>query len=1046
MMKFYRILLFIFIILPLIASDVSMAATGKLRGRILDKSTGEALPGVNVLITHQILSDGSEVTLTQTLGAATDVDGYFIILNIPTGQYAVRASIIGYSAVTIKPVRIENDRTIEVDFQLDPATLEVGEVVVIAAREIIKKDVSSTQESITTERIEQMPFLRVDEFLGSIKGVEIQSNAQGHGLSIRGGDPRETSVNIDGMSVGDPRSENSYLGFNTTTLREITLNTGGFEAKYGGVRSGYLDAVTNDGQRDKYSFSIKTSYTPPQPRYFGTNPWSTDSWIYRVYADTTANGYAWRGVSPTDTTVPAEFRNFRGWAVNVVPAERALDSLQKLELWKMQHPMYGFGRRPDQLYEGTLSGPMPGSFIPLFGEFAKRTVFMAGFRYEDSQLPFPVGPRDNYRDWNGQLKLTTQLNQNMRLSVNGFYAKIESVNGGGFSTYGNTLLGEGGTSFSYLNSTESSVRQAARLIGGGSFSQIFNRSRLQFFDQRYIVGGTKLTHTISNTSYYTVDFQMGFNDQELQPFAMDTSNAAHYVNFFSQVANRNYRFNVPNFGSPNASTNYGYDYRNNFALYGGPQKVDSSYSYSYRLKGDYTAQLGRHHQFETGVHLSYQDLLVYSGTWYQSQLSFTPDTWQYYKATPLEIGLYAQDKLEFEGIILRAGIRLDYLNPMKKGYQVGFPADDDYKEFLNTLYNNLGGDPASYERWLEYRALLESPPGWPQTENKPQVHISPRLGVSFPVTQASKLYFNYGHYYQRAPISFLYSTYVVQGGVAVPTPGLEMARTVSYEFGYEQMFLEDFLVNIMAYYKDISNEPLSRTYINYYEDNRVSQYVPDRYRDVRGFEIKLERSGGRFLRFYAMYDYMLSSSGQSGLSQIFENRLLARDNELRSPYIFESDPLPRANINVTAFTPVEFGPEVFGIYPLEGWYANYFFEWRDGGRILMNPAERDPGRRIYTDIVNYYNADMRISKFFNTGYGSMELFLTIKNVHNLKWLNTSNMLQTQYDAYKNSLKTPDKGGDDKWGEYDKEHIDVGWWEAPVFLNPRRFILGVRINL
>ncbi len=1041
MKRLYNMLLIILIMLPLVSADI-LAATGKIRGRVIDKSTGEPLPGVNILITQQVLPDGSEVTLNQTLGAATDVEGYYFILNVPVGQYAVRASIVGYSTVVLRPVNVDIDRTIEINYQLEPATIEVGQVVVVAQREMIKKDISSTQEIIVPERLEQMPVLRVDEFVRTLKGVEIQSGSQGNGLSVRGGAIRETDVRLDGISLRDPRSENSYLALNTTSVKEIQVLTGGFQAKYGGIRSGLLNVVTKDGQREKYTFSVKSDIVPAQKRYFGTNPWSDESWIYRIYADTSANGYAWRGAYG-DTTVPAEFRQFRGWSNNSTEP-RALDSLQKLELWKLQHPQYAFGTKPDIFIEGTLTGPVPGESIPIFGEFAGRTTFMLGFKYEDSQIPFPVGPRDSYVDWNGQLKLTTQLSGNMRLSLNGMFAKVSTVNAGGFSTYGGALLGEG-TSFSFLNSTESSVRYAARLIGGGSFNQIFNKSRLQYFDQRYVVGGGKFTHALSDKAFYTLDFQIGYTDQDLKPFSTDTTGGANTVDFYSVKAKRNYRFLVPDYGSPNASTNYGYDVLNTFTLFGGPQKVDSSYSYAYQLRGDLTAQLGRHHQIETGFQVVLQDLLVYSGTWYQSQLSYTPDTWQYYKATPLELGIYVQDKLEFEGMILNAGLRLDYLDPMKKGYELSFPVDEDYKELLNTVYNNLAGDPASYERWVLFRELLNNPPGWPETKDKTQFHISPRLGVSFPITESSKMYFNYGHFYQRPPVAFMYQTYVVQGGVSLPTPGLEMAKTISYEFGYEQMFFDELIFNATAYYKDIRNEPLSRQYINYYGDNLVSEYVPDAYRDVRGFELRFERPYGTYFTFTAMYDYMLQSSGQTGLYRIFENRLLARNEELRSPYLNEVDPLPRANVNLNFHTPVKFGPDWGGVFPLEDWYLSYFFEWRDGGRFLSNPSEPEVQKRIYIEAVNYWNADLRLSKAFNTSFGSMEIVLTVKNVHNNKWLNISNMTQTQYDAYKNSLRTPDKGGDDKWGEYKKDYINVGWWEAPVFLNPRRFILGLRLN-
>jgi hypothetical protein len=205
---------------------------------------------------------------------------------------------------------------------------------------------------------------------------------------------------------------------------------------------------------------------------------------------------------------------------------------------------------------------------------------------------------------------------------------------------------------------------------------------------------------------------------------------------------------------------------------------------------------------------------------------------------------------------------------------------------------------------------------------------------------------------------------------------------------------------------------------------------------------------GKFVTFSAMYDYMVSSSGQSGLGQVYEDRLLARDNELRSPNLSTSEPRPRANINLNLHTPADFGPELLGVNWAGGLIANFLFDWRSGGRILLNPEEPDVKLRNYVDAVNYWNIDFRGSKTFTTPYGSFELVITVKNLTNNKWLNTSNMLLTQYSDYKNSLKTPDKGGNDLWGQYESSdgHIKTGWLDAPIFLNPRRIILGLRLNL
>ncbi|MBL1212059.1 MAG: TonB-dependent receptor [Ignavibacteriae bacterium] len=1042
------IILFIIVVLFMFTSKMIFAGNGKLTGRVIDESTGEALPSANVIITHRILSNGKETSLAAPIGSSTDLDGYYVILNVPVGNYIVKASMVGYTSITQKGINVSSDRTINIDFELPTTSIEIEQITVLAEKEIIKDDVSATQEIISTDRIDEMPVLRVDEFISRLKGIELTSGSDGVGLSIRGGSIRETDVRLDGLSLQDPRSENSYLGFNSSTIEEVQVLTGGFEAKYGYIRSGLLNVSTKKGERERFTVTLKANVTPAgQKRFFESSPYSDDSWIYRVFA----GEYAMNG-TVGDTTVPEDLRFFTGWSDPRSGGKdgRGLDSLQKLQLWKLQHPQYPVANKPEYYIEGAITGPIPGESIPLWGDFAKHTTFMVGGRYQNSQFAFPLGPRSNYNyvDWNGQLKLTTTLPNNMRLSVNGMLATINSVTGGLTANYGGSLT-DASSSFSYLSSTEASVRQQARLLNGNFKSSLFNLSRLQFLEQKYMVGGIKFTNPVSENAFYTLEFQVGHTYQELEPFAMDTSNASNYV-YFETDEGETKRFNVPNYGSPNASTNFGFDLLGTFEMFGGLQRIDSSSSTVFNLKGDLTMQLGRHNQVEAGFSARLHDIFVYSGTWLQAEKSFTPDTWQYYNAYPLEAAFYAQDKLEFEGMILNVGARFELFSPNKRGFQVSHPLDDDYRKLLSDIYNNLPGEAFSYERWEAYRKVLEDPPGWPREENKIQFNISPRLGVAFPISSSSKMYFNYGHYYQRPALSFMYNSYIVQGGVTVPTPDLDMPRTVSYEFGYEQILWWDMLLNVTAYYKDVSNTPLGRQYVSYYGDNNVTEYTPDAFSDTRGLEIRFARNVGRFVTFNAMAEYVLASWGQTGLGRVYENRLEARDSEIRSANVVTTEARPKANINLSFHTPYDFGPEWLGVNWFGGLFANFFFEWRDGGEQLFNPEETNPKDYIYVDRVNYWNVDFRGSKAFTTSLGSLEFILTISNLFDNKFLTVGNMSQDQYKDYKESLKLPHEEGEnkgsDKWGEYDKEHIDVGWWKFPLFLNTRKVTFGVKLSL
>lgn len=1008
------------IILSVILFNSVYAGGGKLTGKVTDKKSGEALGYVNVVITHVASQNGKEIALTSPMGARTDMEGYYVILNIPPGEYTVKASIIGYTSVIIKEIKVDPDRTINSNFELEPASIQTDEVVVTARKEIIKADVSGTQQLITAATLSSLPVVRVDEFLGKLKGIQLTSSSDGYGLSVRGGAIRETDIRLDDISLKDPRSENSYLGFNSTTINEIQVVTGGFEAKYGGIRSGLLNVKTKDGSRERFTVALKADYTPEgQYRFFGTNPFSSESWIYRIYS----GEYAFSG-APADANVPVDLKDFKGWTKTKTGNLAPLDTLQRYDLWKLQHPQYGVARRPDFVVEGTITGPF---VIP-------NTAFMTAFKYENSQFVYPIGPRDSYEDWNGQLKLTTSLDKS-KISVNGMLAKVYS------NTSGQSVSYDESQRFAYMNNNSPSavVRQAA-LISGGNFPFMYNKSRFQYFDQIYAMGGIKFTHVPMPNAYFSIDFQMGYTGQDITPMMMDMNadSTSRNIYMYSEKAKKWYTFNLPT-GVPNGTTLLADDALGKFKMYGGGQWADSSYSYNYQLKGDFTWQFNRHNEFQAGFSAGLQQINVNAGSWNQSVLSFTPNSWQYFKATPIDIGLFAQDKMEFNGIILNLGLRLDYFNPMRKGYQVGFPDDRDYTKLYTDIYNNLPGAYNSYEKWLLFRGLLGNPPGWPEQDNKAQLKLSPRLGVAFPITENSKMYFNYGHFYQRPAASILYNMKLNATGTVIPTPDLAMARTVQYEFGYEQVLPMDLLFNVTAYYKDVSNEPMSRVFLDYYTVNQVTKYYPDRYSDIRGVELRFERNAGRFVTFSAMYDYMLVSEGYAGFENIYENMVKYRENKLRTAKQYNSIPRPRANVNLYLHTPDDYG-FIFG-----KWMANFFFEWRDGGTTLLNPDQQQVKLQKWADNVNWWNIDFRLSKEISVYNSSFEFYFTVKNLTNNKWLSTENMSKAESDAYKTELLQ----NGEQWGDYKSENIAKilsNSWENVLFLNPRRVVLGFRVNL
>lgn len=108
MLKKFLLILVILFMVPAVFAQT----TGKVAGVATDKATGEPLPGVNIIL------EGTN------LGSATDVDGYFVILNVAVGRYDIKSVYVGYKDVVVRGIRVSVDHTTEVNFEVEATTLE----------------------------------------------------------------------------------------------------------------------------------------------------------------------------------------------------------------------------------------------------------------------------------------------------------------------------------------------------------------------------------------------------------------------------------------------------------------------------------------------------------------------------------------------------------------------------------------------------------------------------------------------------------------------------------------------------------------------------------------------------------------------------------------------------------------------------------------------------------------------------------------------------------------------------------------------------------
>ncbi|MCZ6521851.1 MAG: TonB-dependent receptor, partial [Bacteroidetes bacterium] len=220
--------LFFILFLPGI---VLAGTTGKLKGKVTDQQTGEPLIGANVLV------------IGTSFGAATDVNGDYTIGNLEPGFYEIKFSYIGYQTKTITNLRINQELTTELNLELDPEGVEVGEVVIVAQRPLINKYNTNANRIMTSEDIEALPVRGIGEILALTPGVILKDNT----IFIRGGRQDEVGYYLEGTSVTDPMVGGARVTLVQDALEELTVQSGGYTAEFGNANSGIIRTQIKTG-------------------------------------------------------------------------------------------------------------------------------------------------------------------------------------------------------------------------------------------------------------------------------------------------------------------------------------------------------------------------------------------------------------------------------------------------------------------------------------------------------------------------------------------------------------------------------------------------------------------------------------------------------------------------------------------------------------------------------------------------------------------------------------------------------------------------------
>lgn len=212
----------------LLSESIFAQTTGKIAGRVVDAESGMPLVAANVVLEETYL------------GAASDQNGNFYVINIPPGVYTVRIDVIGYDPVRVENIRVSVNRTSNIEVAMSPTVLE-GQMVIIEVRKVaVKRDQTSTTKNVSSDEIEILPVENLGAVIAMQTGV-----VEGH---FRGGRDTEVTYLIDGIQVDESFDARfSAVDLEPETVQDLEVITGTFNAEYGRAMSGVVNQVTKDG-------------------------------------------------------------------------------------------------------------------------------------------------------------------------------------------------------------------------------------------------------------------------------------------------------------------------------------------------------------------------------------------------------------------------------------------------------------------------------------------------------------------------------------------------------------------------------------------------------------------------------------------------------------------------------------------------------------------------------------------------------------------------------------------------------------------------------
>ena len=369
----------------------------------------------------------------------------------------------------------------------------------------------------------------------------------------------------------------------------------------------------------------------------------------------------------------------------------------------------------------------------------------------------------------------------------------------------------------------------------------------------------------------------------------------------------------------------------------------SRFTYDDFVKGSFTISPNRIHEIKTGFELKQYDLKEYTNTLPQDPNPF----FERYRADPFTAALYIQDKADFEDLVVRAGLRFDYL---------------DAKTTVRVFPESIGGRKEIADSFIQVGA---------------KYRVSPRLGLSYPITERIKFRFSYGHFFRNPDFSELYGTQLLaseltrRGNVVVGNPDLSAEKTVGYEMGFDDQLTDVFEFDFTAFYKDVYGlsgvRTVSAVPMGY------SMYYNVEYARIQGFEATMAKALSNY--WSARLSYTLTVAKGTASTSFTQ---YGSDHPVQVDYYLDQDQRHSVGFDIG----LSFD-RTFTFAVLRDFNASILGRYTSGTPYSPTNIRGEPtGQTNSARMPDNFTVDSRLSKMIRIGKIGLNLSCDIFNILN----------------------------------------------------------------